>query len=352
MSKYRKVTAISIFLFITIYFFSFGKDYQEVAIEFSFQSDTLKGVLVLPKEQNKQHAKTPLVIFVHGDGELDRTAYGYYQPIWNELAKNGIACMSWDKKGVGESTGNWLNQSMKDRALETIAAIQYAESALGFEGAAIGLIGFSQGGWVMPKVSSLSSYPDFMINISPAINWKRQSNYLTKKRLEKDGADAKTIELEINRNEASFQLFDPTLSYSDYVILQDSICLAHHRKTCQKIEENRYEFIQKNIENDAVTDIQNITCPTLVMFGSDDLNVDYLESYDTYKRILSQNKHPTYQVNIFENATHGLLKSKHFNYANPGLIFLIKFRLFKKRAFAEGFLQSVSDFILKNTVSY
>jgi len=30
---------------------------------------------------------------------------------------------SWDKPGVGASTGNWLHQSMSDRADETLSAI-------------------------------------------------------------------------------------------------------------------------------------------------------------------------------------------------------------------------------------
>ena len=82
----------------------------------------------LPKNKYILEEKTPLVIFVHGDGKLGHDAFGYCEHIWNELAKKGIASMSWDKKGIGQSTGKWLNQSIEDRANEVIAAIDFMKA--------------------------------------------------------------------------------------------------------------------------------------------------------------------------------------------------------------------------------
>jgi len=189
-----QITAFLFALLLVGQLYSFPEKYVQKEIQFQFESDTISGVLILPQEKmnNTQtlHWSYLCTVTVLRPGY----AFGYYKPIWNELTKRGIACLSLDKKGVGQSTGNWLDQSMNDRAKEIIAAIEYAKSDLGFNNSAIGLIGFSQGGWVMPKVATLSDYPDFIISISGAINWKRQSNYLTRKRMELEGANEAIIE--------------------------------------------------------------------------------------------------------------------------------------------------------------
>jgi hypothetical protein len=43
---------------------------------------------------------------------------------WEAFARRGIASLSWDKPGIGNSTGDWTAQSMEDRAHEGLAAIR------------------------------------------------------------------------------------------------------------------------------------------------------------------------------------------------------------------------------------
>lgn len=345
MNRILKYITILIVI-ITVYYLSSNRQHFDTQrIQFTFQSDTLSGVLVLPKTMNNLKAM-PLVIFIHGDGALNQNAFGYYEPIWNALSKKGIACLSWDKKGVNQSTGNWLDQSMTDRALECIAAISYAKEELGFTQSPIGLMGFSQAGWVIPKVAALSDAPDFMIMVSPAINWKNQSNFLTQKRLESEGADSEEIAQALENNKSDFSIFDKGTSYEDYLVSKDSICSIRHDKDCPILSKDRYQFIQKNIDSDATNDIKFIKCPTFIALGTEDLNVNYKETYQTYQQQL-QNNYRTHRVKIYNTATHGLLKSTQFNYAHPGLMFLIKFRFWGRNAFVDDFLNDVSQFAME-----
>ncbi len=317
-------------------------------IQFQFESDTISGVLILPQEKNKQYENPPLVIFVHGDGALTRDAFGYYKPIWNELAEKGIACLSLDKKGTGQSTGNWLNQSMDDRAKETIAALEYAKSNLGFNNSPIGLIGFSQAGWVMPKVATLSDYPDFIISVSGAINWKRQSNYLTRTRMKLEGANEEMIRAEVRQNEINFNLFNANSTYPEYVAQQKKQCENEQDEDCTFMSEERFNFVKKNISSDVEQDLKNIQCPLFGVFGAEDLNVDFEESHQTYERILVMNNTDNFQLKVYPEATHGLLKSKHFNAMHPGVSLLVKLKLFGKRAFVKDVLDDISEFVIQN----
>jgi hypothetical protein len=349
MNKITKIILVITLLVFAINFLWGKTNYQSQVIHFQFQSDTIEGVVNLPNKKYSLGEKTPLVIFVHGDGELERDAYGYYQPIWNELAKKGIASMSWDKKGIGQSTGKWLNQSMEDRAKEVIAAIEFIQADANFDFSTIGLIGFSQAGWVMPKVATLSDFPDFIISVSGAINWKRQSNYLTRTRMEQEGADEATIEAGVRQNEIDFNLYNNENTYPEYVAYQEKKCENEKETDCDFMSEERFYFVKNNIASDAEEDLKNIQCPIFGVFGTEDLNVDFEESHQTYERIFSENNTDNYQLKIYPEAEHGLLKSKHFSAMHPGIGFLIKLELFGKRAFVKDVLNDISDFVSENS---
>jgi len=131
--------------------------------------------------KNTDTAKA-IIIFVHGDGPMNYQAEGYYPLIWNRLRKLGYAIFSWDKPGIGNSTGHWLNQSMADRQSEVHAAIKFIQKKF-HHSSNIGLLGFSQAGWVIPAVAKDNENVSFAIGIGFAMNWLEQSWYLTKNAL-------------------------------------------------------------------------------------------------------------------------------------------------------------------------
>jgi len=95
--------------------------YSEEPVSFRHGGNQLAGVMTIPEDSE---GPFPVVVFVHGDSALPFDAYGYYRPLWDRLAEAGIASFSWDKAGVGKSTGDWESQSMDDRSEEVIAAIE------------------------------------------------------------------------------------------------------------------------------------------------------------------------------------------------------------------------------------
>ena len=319
--------------------------YQSHAISFQDQGDTVAGVLNMPKGSREEAAVRPLIIFVHGDGDLNATAYGYYKPVWNELAKQGIATMSWDKKGVGNSTGQWLQQSMEDRAWEVIRAIDYIKSDTTYNFSFVGLLGFSQAGWVLPKVAALSTYPDLMILVSGAINWKRQSQYLTRKKLLRSGASEAAIAVVLRQHQRDLRWFDLSVSYEEYAAHAREQCEKRSGSSCSIMDADRFRFVQKNMNSDASEDLATIRCPIMAIFGAEDLNVDYLETYQTYERIFLQSSPNNYQLKIYPDATHGLLKSSQFNTPEPGLWFIVKLWLYGRQAFAADVLEDIASFV-------
>ncbi|HGE6738256.1 TPA: alpha/beta hydrolase family protein [Serratia marcescens] len=111
----------------------------------------LTGTLVLP-----EHApfKPGVVVFVHGDGPANASRDEGYYGIWEAMAQQGYAVLSFDKPGVGGSGGNWLHQTMADRARETADIIDWVRRDGRFDARCVGLwggVGDAGGGAFAPR---------------------------------------------------------------------------------------------------------------------------------------------------------------------------------------------------------
>ena len=85
--------------------------------------NVLQAVLAMPERRKRP---VGLVVFVHGDGPANATNDTFYRPLWEAFARAGYASLSWNKPGVDGAPGDWLDQSMDDRAREVEAAIAWA----------------------------------------------------------------------------------------------------------------------------------------------------------------------------------------------------------------------------------
>ncbi|GGT14976.1 alpha/beta hydrolase family protein [Streptomyces purpureus] len=192
---------------------SYDMDEQRVSIRHG--GHTLNGVLATPKDGRKRHG---LIVYVHGDGPIGATHDDGYKPMWEANAKAGYASLSWDKPGVAGAPGNWLDQSMDDRADEAATAIAWARARPDIDGDRIGLWGASQAGWVLPKVAAKTPV-SFVIAVSPAINWLQQGRYNLLAELRADGASAARTEAEIAKSDTTRRLLGrhATFSWARYI---------------------------------------------------------------------------------------------------------------------------------------
>jgi len=268
-------------------------------------------------------------------------AYGYYRPLWDRLAEAGIAAFSWDKAGVGKSSGNWENQSMDDRAEEVIAAIEILKQRTDIAGDKIGLIGFSQAGWVLPLVAKKSDYPDFMILVSGAINWMDQGAYLMQTRMTREGFPQTQIDQEIiNHFQSSEKLLSSSSTYDEYLQFHRSSTTGYEKRR-KPMSQQRFRFAKLNWRSDARDSLGNIQCPTLAVFGDQDLNVNTAGSVRIYEEEFMESGNTDWRIKVFPGAQHSLLKEKDFKEINPGIWFMTKFEMLGDAAFADGFLDLV-----------
>lgn len=242
----------------------------------------------------------PIVVFLHGDGAMDRTANGSFTLFINNFVNSDVAVYSFDKQGVGESEGNWYYQDMEDRALQAIEIAKMLREA--YPGHPIGFMGFSQGGWVLSEIALAEADYDYMMLVGGAINWMRQGDYYdaNKEIIEEPGP----------------------------------------------ISEEHQVFIDLNKDSDATEGIYAIDKPFLGLFGEYDMNVDAKESYETYKRIFGETGNMDGDVYLIDGANHGLMKYRYEN-AEYSELKMIELFIAGEDMFADGALDIMTDWLSK-----
>jgi dipeptidyl aminopeptidase/acylaminoacyl peptidase len=133
--------------------------------EVSFESGdlTLSGMLFLPKGNDP----FPVAVIIHGSGTSRRNS-PWYLTVTKHLQENGIAVLLPDKRGSEKSEGDWTKATFCDLAGDTISALDFIKTQTAFEHSKIGVIGFSQGGWITPIVATESENLAFLISMSGA----------------------------------------------------------------------------------------------------------------------------------------------------------------------------------------
>lgn len=254
----------------------------------------LKGVLAWPKSGKGPYG---LVVFVHGDGPADATGETFYRPIWETFAKAGYASLSWNKPGVGGAPGDWLDQSMDDRAAETLAAVAWAKTQPGIDPERIGLWGVSQAGWVLPKVAVRHPQLRFVLVVSPAINWLQQGRYNLIAELQDQKASPTKIQDELAQRDNRLALLRQGASFEQYKAAVGDV---------EGLTPQRWSFIKKNYTSDASKDLAAMRVPTLLILAGRDRNVDVADTEAGYRRLV---RGPgQLEVKHYPGATHGLAK--------------------------------------------
>jgi dienelactone hydrolase len=133
---------------------------REKEVRFRNGDVELAGTLVLPAGTCPHAA----VVFLHGSGPEGRWASRF---LARRLARDGIAALIYDKRGVGGSTGSWEEAGVEDLAADAAAAVAFARTNPEIDPHRVGIHGHSQGGTIAPLAAARSE-ADFVIGSAAA----------------------------------------------------------------------------------------------------------------------------------------------------------------------------------------
>ncbi|MEX1023625.1 MAG: alpha/beta fold hydrolase [Planctomycetota bacterium] len=134
------------------------------AVQFANGDVALAGSLLLPPGDGPFSG----AILIHGSGTSARSN-PWTSAYADALVRRGVAVLHPDKRGSGDSGGNWRTASFLDLADDAVAAVQWLRAHPRVDAANVGVIGFSQGGHIVPAAAARSPHVAFAVNVSGSV---------------------------------------------------------------------------------------------------------------------------------------------------------------------------------------
>ena len=123
------------------------------------------GELFIPNGGSERKAA---VVWTPGssDGAYHDYAWGFIETyVLDVFLSRDMAVLLTNKRGVGQSEGNWLRQGIEGRADDVYAAAQALKRHPSIDANKIGLVGHSQGGWVVLHAAAQHDDIAFFISL-------------------------------------------------------------------------------------------------------------------------------------------------------------------------------------------
>ena len=209
------------------------------------------------------------VVVVHGSGQETRMT-----EFAELLANNGISLLTYDKRGVGKSGGVYAGPEVGTNNVDSLNINLLAKDARAAlnkiknysNDTPIGLLGFSQAGWIIPIAANNNPLVNFMVLFScPTITSLEQLR---------------------------FQFY--TNGNTNFWINHTEEDARNHIKN----DSDRYQFIS----TDPKVALRNISAPSLWLFGEKDIQIPVKLCIEQINTLKSEGK--PFEYTLFSNLGH------------------------------------------------
>lgn len=278
--------------------------YREEDVLFQNGGVTLGGTLRLPTTKGRH----PALFIMQGSGAADRTAESFYA---DHFARHGIATLTYDKRGIGVSGGDYRDESFDDFAADALAAIHYLQSRREIDPKRVGLYGRSHGGMVAPLAASLSKDVAFFINVSGAgVPPYQQVTYQAEAQMRTDGFSETDIAEAVAYMNQKWAV--ARTGGEGWDKLQVATQNARDKKWLARAQpatklEDIVPSWKLQMGYNPMPALEKVRCPVLVVLGELDTLTPVSETTANYRKGLGKAGNKDLTVKIFPNADHSLL---------------------------------------------
>jgi pimeloyl-ACP methyl ester carboxylesterase len=234
------------------------------------------GELVLAGTLHRPDGKPrATVLMVPGSGPSDRDNDGYFTAIRAGLLERGIAAASFDKRGVGGSTGDWRDTGPAEQASDVAAQLACLRQTAAVDPTRLGLFGHSQGGWVVLEVAATDPSVAFVVtNSGPGVTMEQQERYATEAHMAAGGAPAEAIAGALAKQDALMALV------RDGADFETVVAAAGGDGPPDALE---LELVRRWLEHDPRAALERLESPLLAIFGDEDRHVPVEESIAVFR---------------------------------------------------------------------
>lgn len=281
---------------------------KQEEVTFTNGDAKLAGTLIMPASKGPH----PAIVFVHGGGAATRRGFLTWAMLF---ARHGIAALAYDKRGAGKSTGDFRTSRFEDLAGDVLAGVRLLKSRANIRPQDIGLLGTSQGPWVIGIAATIEKDLAFLVTssggpITPATQETYRRLWLVR--------DAGHSAEEIKQAEDVLGKYFPYLRSSgkEGATEVSRLWQAHKDKPWFKLLDlpasdptvGEWPAVRRSFAAelffDPVVYYRQIRLPILALFGEADKVVPGQETIAVFKRVLPEMGKGQLTVEVFPGANH------------------------------------------------
>lgn len=285
--------------------------HREQAVTFQNGEVTLSGTLLLPLGGTR---RLPAVVFTHGGSPESRLV----NKDWAlRFVRRRIAALIYDKRGVGESTGDWRTANLDDLANDLLAGVRLLKTRRDIDPRRIAAVGHSQGGTIAPLAAVKSTEIAFVISSSPsAVNYAEQSVYHRASVMRESGFSEEAVRTASGLRERLYVT-------ARLLLANDPRAAEERRKVSAELEKYRdapwleAAALPPNLDNDKPSRgalelllfeplpvWEGLRVPALFVWGDKDTVVPVEKGRGIIERARRRSGARNYTIKVFPNVTH------------------------------------------------
>lgn len=263
------------------------------------------------------------VILIHGNDPETREM-GFIIPFF---VCNGINVISYDQRGVGESTGDWRLNGPSERADDVAAIYDVMRGDPRVDSHRIGIWGFSNGGWTAPLISLRRSAAFMILKSAPTESLTQNIDYEVGQAMRRhnvedaspqavalwhafEGALYGTVTWSYTKHLYDLDAKEPWFQYSLMPDLGISI----------PPQPSQIAGLRRFVTFDPTHTLLRLSStPTLALYGTLDRNVDAADSAAHLRDYLRRAGNRDVTIEMYPNAGHQLIVSKSGYNGDPTL---------------------------------
>jgi len=279
----------------------------ELDVQIQSEDIVLVGRLFLPDTTGSH----PVAVLMHGGGgntEMLRATPFYFGP---RLAHCGIAALAYDKRGTGDSGGDYRASTMDDFVTDAGNVANFLAEQKGVDAKRVGIVGFSQGGRLAPVVAVRYPKVSYAVSVSgPLTSVAATRLYALEKNFEEAGVSESVLK----------QVMPLWKSHFDAIEAQDEDALSKLDLELEKQAGNFHSSllppfrdnlprtgIYNSIGRDYVTELDQLSVPWFSLYGAEDIVVPVEESVAILHERMKSADHSGYEVKIIPGVNHSFV---------------------------------------------
>lgn len=277
-----------------------------------------EGTLFTPTEPGPH----PAIVILHGSGPASGIPV-FVTAHANAFLKHGIAVYTYDKRGSGNSGGDFDTATYADFINDAIASVEMLRSRNDIKADQVALFGSSESGWFTPEIAERVGGVPFIINrAGPPLSWIETNIWEIRNELILAGlTDENEINAFLQLREKIWRYYGQAAREQDPLpeiraVLEAAVAKIDPRwldatgMRVSEYEQEKFERYVVDIFYDPTPYWERLDIPVLALHGGADQNVPTKKAVASFDRLRSEHGIDV-DVIVYPGYTHGMGKYRN-----------------------------------------